>query len=94
MPSAKIGTVSYTITTPATPVFTTGDDGRVTLIKPTETYTRVFLGIFKGYDASTIGFKTTEYVTSTEPILTTGKPYNFRHLPKFRRPIPSWIPGL
>lgn len=93
-PSARIGTVCYTISTPPTPVVTSGDDGRVTLIKPIDTYTSVYLGKFRGFDTSTTGFKTLDYSTSTKPIFTTGKPYNFRHLPKFRRPTPTWIPGL
>lgn len=93
-PSARIGTVCYTISTPPMPVATLGGDGRVTLIKPTDTYTSVYLGKFRGFDTSTTGFKTPDYSTSTNPIFTTGKPYNFRHLPKFRRPTLTWIPGL
>lgn len=93
-PSVRIGTVCYTISTPPTPVVTFGCDGRVTLIKPTDTYTSVYLGKFRGFDTSTTGFKTPDYSTSTKPIFTTGKPYNFRHLPRFRRPTLTWIPGL
>nr|QOE77328.1 non-structural protein NS4 [Betacoronavirus HKU24] len=60
-PSVRIGTVCYTISTPPTPVVTSGDDGRVTLIKPIDTYTSVYLGKFRGFDTSTTGFKTPDY---------------------------------
>ncbi|AYR18608.1 nonstructural protein NS4 [Betacoronavirus sp.] len=93
-PSVRIGTVSYTINTPPAPMVIYGEDGRVTLIKPTDTYTSVYLGKFRGFDTSITEFKTPEYSTSIKPIFTLGKPYNFRHLPKFRRPTLTWIPGL
>nr|AYR18662.1 nonstructural protein NS4 [Betacoronavirus sp.] len=91
-PSSRIGTVCYTINTLPTPMVTFGEDSRVILIKPTDTYTSVYLGKFRGFDTSTTGFG--HVSTSTKPIFTSGKPYNFRHLPKFRRPTLTWIPGL
>lgn len=92
-PSGKIGTVSYTISTPITPLATTREGFEYTLIKPTSSYTRVFLGTFKGFDSSTFGLKTISYTTSTNLALNSGRPYNFKHLPRFRRPSATWISG-
>lgn len=92
-PTAKVGTVSYTTSAPIYSLATTVDNTGYTIIKPSTVFTTVFLGYSKGFDTSTFGPKPGTYITSNKPILFLGKPYNFRHLPRFLRPNPSWISG-
>lgn len=93
-PSAKVGTVSYTTSAPLWSMCTTIDHKSYTLIKPSTVFTTVYLGHSKGFDTTTFGPKPGSYVTHIKPILFSGKPYNFRHLPKFLRPQPVWNRGV
>lgn len=88
-PAGLVGTVSYTTSKPVTPMATTIDGTDYTNIKPSTVYTTVYIGGSKGVDTSTTGFKTGSYGTSSKPYYNSGRPYNFKHLPKFLRPRPT-----
>lgn len=93
--TGKPATVSYSISTPAPSlVVKRRDVGDYTLVRPTSSYTRVYLGFVRGFDTSTLGPKTLDYITSSKPIFNSGRPYNFRHLPKFMRPTATWRSGM
>lgn len=93
--TGRPATVSYSISTPAPSlVVKRRDVGEYTLVRPTSSYTRVYLGYVRGFDTSTLGPKTLDYVTSSKPIFNSGRPYNFRHLPKFMRPPATWRSGM
>lgn len=92
--TGKPATVSYTMSTPVTPSATTLDGTTYTLIRPTSSYTRVYLGILRGFDFSTFGPKTLDYVTSSKPHLNSGRPYTFKSLARYMRPTPTWRFGM
>lgn len=92
--TGKPATVSYTTSTPVTPSATTLDGTTYTLIRPTSSYTRVYLGSPRGFDASTFGPKTLDYITSSKPHLNSGRPYTFKHLPKYMTPPATWRFGM
>lgn len=83
-------TVSYSVSTPAPSlVVKRRDVGEYTLVRPTSSYTRVYLGLARGFDTSTL-----DYITSSKPIFNSGRPYNFKNLPKFMRPPATWRSGM
>ncbi|URD31288.1 NS4 protein [Mouse coronavirus] len=88
IPSASPATLATTLSVPASSVFTT-DGQDYTVIKPTNTRTTVYLGYIRGFDSTTFGPKTLNYVTSSKPILNSGRPYTFKHLVWFMRPTPT-----
>lgn len=92
--TGKPATVSYSTSTPVTPVVTTLDVTVFTLIRPTSSYTRVYLGTVRGFDTSTFGPKTLDYITSSKPVYNSGRPYTLRHLPMFMRPPATWRYGM
>nr|WEY18168.1 MAG: ORF5 protein [Bamboo rat coronavirus] len=93
--TGRPATVSYSVSTPAPSlVVKRRDVGEYTLVRPTSSYTRVYLGPVRGFDTSTLGPKTLDYITSSKPIFNSGRPYNFRNLPKFMRPPATWRSGM
>nr|AYR18600.1 nonstructural protein NS4 [Betacoronavirus sp.] len=93
--TAKPATVSCSISKPLPPLVVTSLGlAEFTLVRPTSSYTRVYLGGFRGFDTSTFGPKTLDYITSSKPIFNSGRSYNFRHLPKFMRPTATWRSGM
>nr|QSJ02955.1 non-structural protein ns4 [Murine coronavirus MHV-3] len=92
--TGKPATVSYTTSTPVTPSATTLDGTTYTLIRPTSSYTRVYLGTLRGFDYSTFGPKTLDYVTSSKPHLNSGRPYSLKALPRHMRPTATWRFGM
>nr|AAW47241.1 15 kD nonstructural protein [Murine hepatitis virus] len=92
--TGKPATVSYTTSTPVTPSATTLDGTSYTLIRPTSSYTRVYLGSPRGFDYSTFGPKTLDYVTSSKPHLNSGRPYTFKALSRHMRPTATWRFGM
>lgn len=92
--TGKPATVSYTTSTPVTPSATTLDGTTYTLIRPTSSYTRVYLGKSRGFDTSTYGPKVLDYTTSSKPHLNSGRPYTFRHMPTYMRPTATWRFGM
>lgn len=93
--TGKPATVSYSISTPPPALVVKRISvGEYTLVRPTESYTRVYLGFVRGFDTSTFGPKTLDYTTSSKPIFNSGRPYNFRRLPKFMRPTATWRSGM
>lgn len=79
--TGKPATVSYTTSTPVTPSATTLDGTTYTLIRPTSSYTRVYLGTPRGFDYSTFGPKTQDYVTNLNLILILVVHILLRHCP-------------
>nr|UBB42417.1 nonstructural protein 4 [Longquan Niviventer niviventer betacoronavirus 1] len=92
--TGKPATVSYSISTPVPPLVTTLDGTDFTLIRPTSSYTRVYLGTVRGFDTTTLGPKTLDYITYSKPLYNSGRTYSFRHLPRFMRPPATWMYGL
>ncbi|AFG25752.1 15 kD non-structural protein [Rat coronavirus] len=83
--TGKPAKLYYSLSTSVTPVATTLDGTTYTLIRPTSSYTRVYLGKTRGFDTSTFGPKVLNYITSSKPHLNSGRPYTFRHMPKYMK---------
>lgn len=92
--TGKPATVSYSISTSLPPLVTTLDGTDFTLIRPTSSYTRVYLGTVRGFDTTTFGPKTLDYIIYSKPVYNFGRPYSFRHLSRFMRPPATWRYGM